>query len=107
MCEGLPYDQKSDVWSMGCVLYELMTLRKAFDGSSLPALVLNIVVRARGLLHLDNVPSPSISHTLPGLGRLTRLLRTTRLQQMYARLRLRVVTCRDVWFQDATMPSPS
>jgi hypothetical protein len=25
------------------VLYELMTLRKAFDGSSLPALVLNIV----------------------------------------------------------------
>jgi serine/threonine protein kinase len=22
--EGLPYDQKSDVWSMGCVLYELM-----------------------------------------------------------------------------------
>ena len=30
-------------WSMGCVLYELMTLRKAFDGSSLPALVLNIV----------------------------------------------------------------
>ena len=43
MCEGLPYDQKSDVWSMGCVLYELMTLRKAFDGSSLPALVLNIV----------------------------------------------------------------
>jgi hypothetical protein len=24
---------------VGCVLYELMTLRKAFDGSSLPALV--------------------------------------------------------------------
>ena len=27
------YDCKSDVWSLGCVLYELITLNKLFDGN--------------------------------------------------------------------------
>lgn len=39
MCDGKPYDQKSDVWALGCVLYEMVTLRRAFDGNSLPALI--------------------------------------------------------------------
>ena len=29
--EGVPYDDKADVWSMGCVLYEMAALRKAFE----------------------------------------------------------------------------
>ncbi|KAG2502134.1 hypothetical protein HYH03_000622 [Edaphochlamys debaryana] len=43
ICEDRPYNRKSDVWSMGCVLYELATLRRAFDGQSLPALVVKIL----------------------------------------------------------------
>jgi NIMA (never in mitosis gene a)-related kinase len=39
ICEDRPYNRKSDVWALGCVLYELCTLRRAFDGMSLPALV--------------------------------------------------------------------
>ena len=31
ICENKPYNNKSDVWSLGCVLYELCTLRNAFD----------------------------------------------------------------------------
>ncbi len=31
------------MWAAGCVLYELCTLRKAFDGASLPALVVKIL----------------------------------------------------------------
>ncbi len=31
------------MWALGCVLYELATLRRAFDGQSLPALVVNIL----------------------------------------------------------------
>mmetsp|Transcript_2489 Transcript_2489/g.3616 ORF Transcript_2489/g.3616 Transcript_2489/m.3616 type:complete len:246 (-) Transcript_2489:10-747(-) len=43
LCEDQPYDQKSDVWALGCVLYELTTLKHAFDGKSLPALILKIL----------------------------------------------------------------
>ncbi|EFJ53307.1 NimA-related protein kinase 3 [Volvox carteri f. nagariensis] len=43
ICEDRPYNRKSDVWSLGCVLYELTTLRRAFDGQSLPALVVKIL----------------------------------------------------------------
>jgi len=43
LCKSNPYNQKSDVWALGCLLYELMTLRKAFEAQSLPALVMKIV----------------------------------------------------------------
>ena len=43
ICEGNAYSKGSDVWSLGCVLYELVTLSHAFDGKTLPALVLKIL----------------------------------------------------------------
>jgi len=43
ICEDRPYDHKSDIWSLGCVLYELATLKHAFNAGSLPALVLKIL----------------------------------------------------------------
>ena len=30
--KGLPADKRSDVWAFGCVLYEMLTARRAFDG---------------------------------------------------------------------------
>lgn len=39
LCEDRPYNRKSDVWALGCILYELCTLKRAFNGQSLPALV--------------------------------------------------------------------
>uniref|UniRef100_A0A915D7U9 non-specific serine/threonine protein kinase n=1 Tax=Ditylenchus dipsaci TaxID=166011 RepID=A0A915D7U9_9BILA len=42
ICEGRAYDIKSDIWSMGCVLYELVELKKAYDGDSFPSIVLRI-----------------------------------------------------------------
>ncbi|CAI2300880.1 unnamed protein product [Caenorhabditis sp. 36 PRJEB53466] len=42
ICESRPYNQKSDMWSLGCVLYELLELRRAFDGENLPAIVMKI-----------------------------------------------------------------
>ncbi|XP_033636958.1 serine/threonine-protein kinase Nek8-like [Asterias rubens] len=43
LCEGKPYNQKSDIWAVGCVLYELLTLRRAFEADNLPALVMKIM----------------------------------------------------------------
>jgi NIMA (never in mitosis gene a)-related kinase len=43
MCEGRMYNNKTDIWSLGCVLYELCTLRHAFDARNLNQLVVNIV----------------------------------------------------------------
>ncbi len=42
-CEGKGYNAKSDVWAMGCILYEMVCLQKAFEGTNLPAVIHKIV----------------------------------------------------------------
>jgi serine/threonine protein kinase len=37
------YSFKSDIWSLGCVLYELTTLKHAFAANNIGALVLKII----------------------------------------------------------------
>mmetsp|Transcript_134984 Transcript_134984/g.305533 ORF Transcript_134984/g.305533 Transcript_134984/m.305533 type:complete len:600 (+) Transcript_134984:80-1879(+) len=43
VCENRPYTFKSDVWALGCVLYELCMLKHAFAASNLLGLVYKIV----------------------------------------------------------------
>ncbi|XP_073518725.1 serine/threonine-protein kinase Nek3-like isoform X2 [Phyllobates terribilis] len=40
--ENLPYNNKSDVWSLGCVLYEICTLKHPFQAGSWKNLILKI-----------------------------------------------------------------
>ncbi|XP_017325788.1 serine/threonine-protein kinase Nek5 isoform X1 [Ictalurus punctatus] len=42
ICENKPYNNKTDIWSLACVLYELCTLRHPFEGSSLRQLIVRI-----------------------------------------------------------------
>lgn len=35
VCLGQGYDSKSDMWMLGCILYELVTLRRPFEGENL------------------------------------------------------------------------
>uniref|UniRef100_A0A1S4GTG3 non-specific serine/threonine protein kinase n=1 Tax=Anopheles gambiae TaxID=7165 RepID=A0A1S4GTG3_ANOGA len=39
MCEGKEYDEKSDVWALGCIIGEMCCLKKAFTASNLFELV--------------------------------------------------------------------
>ena len=49
ICEDKPYNNKSDVWALGCILYELCTFKRPFEAGSQGALVLKI---------LNNDPEP-------------------------------------------------
>ena len=42
LCDGKSCSEKSDIWAMGCILYEIMALHRMFEGSNLPALVMKI-----------------------------------------------------------------
>mmetsp|Transcript_23080 Transcript_23080/g.40843 ORF Transcript_23080/g.40843 Transcript_23080/m.40843 type:complete len:333 (+) Transcript_23080:291-1289(+) len=43
VCENKPYSKPSDIWAMGCVLYEMCMLKHAFDANNLLGLVWKIV----------------------------------------------------------------
>ncbi|KAM4860303.1 serine/threonine-protein kinase Nek5 [Thomomys bottae] len=42
ICQNKPYNNKTDIWSLGCVLYELCTLKHPFEGTNLHQLILKI-----------------------------------------------------------------
>lgn len=43
ICEGKNYNAKTDIWSLGCILYELCTLRRAFDANNMNQLIMGII----------------------------------------------------------------
>eukprot|EP00049_Salpingoeca_infusionum_P001031 m.44476 g.44476 ORF g.44476 m.44476 type:complete len:555 (+) comp10831_c0_seq1:361-2025(+) len=43
ICLGRPYGFQSDVWALGCVLYELLTLKHAFKAHSISNVMVRII----------------------------------------------------------------
>ena len=42
---GKPVDRRTDVWSFGCVLYEMLTGRKAFEGETVSDVMASVLTR--------------------------------------------------------------
>ena len=55
---GREIDGRSDIFSLGAVLYEMLTGHYAFDGASLPAIVYRVI-------HETSVPAASLRPSLP------------------------------------------
>ena len=58
LCEDKPYNEKSDVWALGIVLYECCTQRHPFDAENQGALILKIL---RGKYPAVTGYSPEVS----------------------------------------------
>ena len=56
--KGLTVDRRSDIWSFGCVLFEMLTGRRAFDGST-PAETLGAILHKTPDWSLLPVDTPS------------------------------------------------
>lgn len=53
LCEGEPYDEKTDIWSLGVVFYELCTLRLPFEAAN----VLGLIQQVTSDNPIDPIPS--------------------------------------------------
>lgn len=51
------YNEKIDVWSYGCVVYEMLTLQKAFNGKNQPA-VFEAILKSEPVI--PSHPTPEI-----------------------------------------------
>ncbi|KAG8562098.1 hypothetical protein GDO81_015589 [Engystomops pustulosus] len=53
LCQGVKYSFKSDIWAVGCVLYELLTLTRTFDATN-PLNLCVKIVQGNWAMELDN-----------------------------------------------------
>jgi Tol biopolymer transport system component len=64
--EGQDADARTDIWAFGCVLYEMLTGRRAFEGKSQASLIASILERQPAAIAELQPMTP------PALGRLVR-----------------------------------
>lgn len=55
------YDSKTDIWSFGCIIYELVTCQKAFDGTHLVEIASKII---DSKITMPNVDNPKIAYLI-------------------------------------------
>lgn len=62
LIKGEKYDDKSDIWACGCVLYELLTLKKVFDSTNQLGLICAIL--ETDFEKIDDIYSDDVKHIL-------------------------------------------
>ncbi len=61
---GKPIDKSTDIWAFGCVLYELLTGRRAFRGETLPDIIAAVLEREPDWKALPGTTPEKIRHLL-------------------------------------------
>jgi hypothetical protein len=61
---GEAVDQRTDIWAFGCVLYEMLTGRRAFDGDTTLAVLAEVLEREPDLATLPTDTPPAIRRLL-------------------------------------------
>src|SRR5262245_54344665 len=54
---GKPVDRRTDIWSFGCVLYETLAGRRAFEGETVSDVMVSVLSREPDWSALSNVPA--------------------------------------------------
>src|SRR5262245_54312462 len=61
---GRPVDKRSDIWSFGCVIYEMLTGRAAFGGEDVTDVLVRIIEREPDLAVLPEDTPPALVRLL-------------------------------------------
>ena len=61
---GLPIDKRTDIWAFGCVLYEMVTGRRAFPGQTISDVIARVLEREPDWRSLPATLSPRIQWLL-------------------------------------------
>ncbi|OHT10519.1 Serine/threonine-protein kinase Nek3 [Tritrichomonas foetus] len=78
--EGSPYDSKSDIWSLGCILFELCALHKPFEAQNASALLASVIQGKHG--PIPSRYSQNMRDLIEGMLNLAPQLRPTAQQVM-------------------------
>jgi eukaryotic-like serine/threonine-protein kinase len=61
---GQPVDRRADIWAFGCVLYEMLTCRRAFDGADMVETLASVLTKSPDWALLPSGTPPSIRRLL-------------------------------------------
>jgi serine/threonine protein kinase len=61
---GLPIDKRTDIWAFGCLLYEMLSGRRAFDGQTTSDVMVAVLERQPEWTALPSTTSPRIQSLL-------------------------------------------